>query len=71
MADTETLQARLEELEATEHAILTGQHVEAYTRENGDDMRFSRANLTAIRRQINTIKRQLGIRSGVRLTVGG
>jgi hypothetical protein len=59
MADTETLEARLEEAEDALHQVMTGQSA-TVTGYDGHRTEYKPADEGALRRYISSLKRQLG-----------
>ena len=60
MADTATLEARLEEAETTLHRVLTGESVTVIAYD-GHRTEYSPASAGDLRRYIGVLKRELGI----------
>lgn len=60
MTDTVTLQARLADLEAAKHALMTGQSV-ASVSHDGKAVTYTRAELAALNAAILEIRARLGL----------
>jgi len=60
MTDTATLQARLAEAEAAEHALMTGQQV-ASVNDGAKQVSYQRSSLTQLRGYIALLRQQLGL----------
>lgn len=67
MADQQTLQTYLAEAEAAHHRLSLGEAVVTITRDNGDEVTFQQTNLGKLKRYIQSLKRQLGQKSGTRI----
>lgn len=66
MADLATLQARLDEAEAAEHALMTGMKAVEVTGSTGSKVRYSETNFAELQRYIAKLKAAIASASGMR-----